>query len=1349
MRDRFIAKKFGLLDFWHYDEQEYELNDGKIIFRGTNGSGKSVTTQSFIPLLLDGNKSPNRIDPFGTKSRRLENYLLMDEGQDEKISYLYLEFFKEDTNTYLTLGMGMRARKGRELDSWYFILKDGSRVGKDFKLYKESDGKYLLTSKELKNQLKDGNFFTTSQGEYMRKVNEHLYGYSNIDDYKDLLNLLIELRSPKLSKEFRPTRMYEILNKALGTLGEDDLLEVSEAMDNMEELQVRIKNSEEALAGSKKIEKVYDEYNKAVIYNKAKNYIDKNIELTHVRKNRENISDEIESEIKKLEEINSELVKIERENTEATSVVESLKENDCFSISEKITLLKKDVKNLIEKINLKENRKINDIAREGNLKKKIAQSEYEIITLEEELGELIEEEKASAEEIYFSDTIDFDKEIKDKKLNIKSFRYSFEGYAKLVDEIYDIISKYDYLEKDIEKYKETYYRVENDVTLAKKKVKDALEYLTNIKTEYSESINLYFDNAKEVKISDNEKITIHKKINSIEKIEDCYKLADYIKTSIKSKEDFDLVIREHNFKITDIKNSINDKNNEIANLKIENNLEDSKLLEFKKILDINNIEYTELFKCIEFGDNLELKQKQRLESALKEIGYLKALVIPRKFEAMVKEIKDASNYKYIIANDKEVLNNLSASFKVENNDFTKKYKEEIIQILKSISVSNSDIVVNFDDEYKLLDLSGDFSNDYELKYIGYQSRVYYLEGKKRKLLEEIEVLNLEIEKIEKEINIINDRKEVFEQELKAIPSIEDVEKTIELIRESENEFRVAQDRHIEVKNTMSIKVQEFDVIKLELFEKKDYVRIPNKLNIYDGVRKEIHNYRNNLNKIDESYNKLINTEEVLKVSKSELEHLSYNIEEQMGEIAEFNLSKEEKEIQINTFEKRLEELDMKSIVEKLESALNITKSYADRKSKIVGSIGALSANIKNKNNLVLEIDKKIAILEDEETFVKDIFKQERGLGYIENLLEEDVYTSARLILKNENSSLLGRTEEFYKKLLNIMTNNKGALVDYNLMEKTIFTDENSEYESEFKNIMSRSKKRGDIFLTLDGRRKNIKEFNKLLQMANEELGVLINEEEKKVLENTLIKTLSTKISGKIYNAQNWVKKINKLMNGLNTSNGLKLKLQWIPKKSEGDGELNVKELYRQLQEADFMSDKDRSMVANHFKIMLKKEKRIAHDKGEDSSYKSIIRNVLDYRKWFEFKLEHSMDRSENYKELTDNAFFRLSGGEKAMSMYIPLFAAVNSRYARAEKRDCPRIIALDEAFAGVDDDNIREMFSLLESLDLDYVLNSQVLWGTYDSVKNLAIYEIIRYDEEVIVPIRYEWNGKVKTTIGS
>ncbi len=67
MNSRWQANKIGLINFWYYDEQEFPFVKGRILLRGSNGSGKSVTMQSVVPLFLDGNMSPERLDPFGSR----------------------------------------------------------------------------------------------------------------------------------------------------------------------------------------------------------------------------------------------------------------------------------------------------------------------------------------------------------------------------------------------------------------------------------------------------------------------------------------------------------------------------------------------------------------------------------------------------------------------------------------------------------------------------------------------------------------------------------------------------------------------------------------------------------------------------------------------------------------------------------------------------------------------------------------------------------------------------------------------------------------------------------------------------------------------------------------------------------------------------------------------------------------------------------------------------------------------------------------------------------------------------------------------------------------------------------
>ena len=213
MNSRWQANKIGLINFWYYDEQEFPFVKGRMLLRGSNGSGKSVTMQSVVPLLLDGNMSPERLDPFGSRDRKMSSYLLEeDDGREERTGYLYLELKRQNSDTYLTIGMGIRARRGKNLDKWYFSLTDGRRIGKDFFLYKDSGEKVTLSKKELENRIGDGGRVIDRQVDYMEYVNRQIFGFETTEEYKEMIDLLIQLRTPKLSKDFKPSVINDILS---------------------------------------------------------------------------------------------------------------------------------------------------------------------------------------------------------------------------------------------------------------------------------------------------------------------------------------------------------------------------------------------------------------------------------------------------------------------------------------------------------------------------------------------------------------------------------------------------------------------------------------------------------------------------------------------------------------------------------------------------------------------------------------------------------------------------------------------------------------------------------------------------------------------------------------------------------------------------------------------------------------------------------------------------------------------------------------------------------------------------------------------------------------------------------
>ena len=111
-----------------------------------------------------------------------------------------------------------------------------------------------------------------------------------------------------------------------------------------------------------------------------------------------------------------------------------------------------------------------------------------------------------------------------------------------------------------------------------------------------------------------------------------------------------------------------------------------------------------------------------------------------------------------------------------------------------------------------------------------------------------------------------------------------------------------------------------------------------------------------------------------------------------------------------------------------------------------------------------------------------------------------------------------------------------------------------------------------------------------------------------------------------------------------------------------------------------LTPEDSQKVSAHFRNKVKRAREEAHVQGVSVNYADLIRSVLDYRSWYEFRLFYQRGE-DGKKELSDRAFNKFSGGEKAMAMYVPLFASVSAQYQKGGA-SCPQILALDEAFAG-------------------------------------------------------------------
>ena len=237
-RQRWQPLRLGLVEIYHYDSEEFWFRDGHLLLRGNNGTGKSKVLSLTLPFLLDAQLKSSRIEPDGDTVKRMSWNLLMN-IHDRRNGYTWIEFGRvaeNGTPHYLALGVGLSAVAGRpQVDSWFFVLEDtdgAPRINQD--LWLTSAQRVVLTKERLRDALLGrGQVFDTAAS-YRRAVDERLF-HLGIKRYEALMDTLIQLRQPQLSRKPDETALSDALTEALPPLAPELLSDVAEALGQIEE----------------------------------------------------------------------------------------------------------------------------------------------------------------------------------------------------------------------------------------------------------------------------------------------------------------------------------------------------------------------------------------------------------------------------------------------------------------------------------------------------------------------------------------------------------------------------------------------------------------------------------------------------------------------------------------------------------------------------------------------------------------------------------------------------------------------------------------------------------------------------------------------------------------------------------------------------------------------------------------------------------------------------------------------------------------------------------------------------------------------------------------------------------
>lgn len=1335
---RWKIEKYGFFNFWLFDKEEIKTCEGNLLLNGENGSGKSVTLQSFIPLIFDGDLSARNLSTEGDSSRKIDYYL-----PKEGISYLYSELSRIDTNgnkKYINLIIGIRSKNQSLVSKWFLITKE-KRVGIDFDLYKShGDSLIPLDKPNLKRTLKnkiDGYYeFYDKPQEYKVAVNKNLFSFGEIDEFDDTLNLIRGLRKPdlKINGSLDPKKIYEILNNSLKVIPDNELRGMTDTLENIESISTEIKSVKIKLGVLKKIRDNYETYKKIVLVKRLRTYFKahenyfemdnefkKNMEkkitkeemLTKTIEREERLKNEIELKSKELKEL---------EGSEDNTLINMLETsiNELNQLNNKITSLDKDIKN--EELKLKKaHEKLHSTKNEfDNSKLKCQNKITELEKLKERIG--LEWE------------LDFYELLENKRITqIDILKQKYCEHKKNINKLMDLIAELDKIKIDI-------INTEDKIEIEKKRLltysqeKNKIEILNS--TKVSEFSNIFSEKYCEMEFEYRDIQNFQEITNEIDEdysnkddvIELFRKLEGYKKEEL-SKE---LMTYERNIERLQEEIEISYKEKSKLELSKDSEIE---LLSHKKRERENLKDIYPFYKCIRFKEGIGEDLRGKVEKALWEMGLLDALV------------GSSDIFDKFIKNSTKVSANLTAFLEVEDNC---EEKETIIKILESISTKiEGDIFISSDGRYKNKLIVGRVDK-WKGIYIGIEARKKLRFSKIEKIKKEIEILEERKDLVEisrddnyQRIAILqSETQNIIDKFLEIFKPIYENHQRISTLIESRKEDLLDIEKELSHKNKIKTEIyKNIEVVEKKLnisIKKENYTTIRFSMERFEQT---LEIFKSNLETNISYYNRLEDVENTMDNIKIICERFRL---ERRGSINQRNEVIERKKI----LEIQVESKDLANLQKRISSLRkSIGVEIPDKKHKNAITLGKLQNEIK-----VLEKKLEVNInLLDKRKTEKIV---EEKLLKLEVKLDHDI-TEGEILDFEEKKSLYNRYKEHENKNeFHYINRVNTSLAENNSILKEYRIEQNEYKYEEIEELMKEEIKNQNMrYIIVGNYQGNKVHLGELYNNLDEIVKIhseILSDEEGRFFSEMVFNYLYNEVAVQIKESREWVKQIDRIMANAKTNSGKSYTLEWNPKDLQfGFNGKKLKEHIENIYNPTNKGKESQEALKIFFKKKMNELKKRAEDNREYTSSYEIIKEILDYRKWYDFKMKVSANNESKPLELTKRKLNSYSGGEKAMAMYIPLFSALYAKFKKASSK-APIILGMDEAFSVVDDENISKLFEILESLNINYLLASQKLSGTYHSVPNLAIVHIenvatrrnLAPEDSFVTLIKYIWNGK-------
>jgi uncharacterized protein (TIGR02680 family) len=349
-RSRWQPHRAGILNVWRYYDETFTFHQGRLLLRGQNGSGKSKALELLLPFLFDASLRPNRLSTFGGSERTM-HWNMLGEGASGKtrVGYVWMEFRRVgDDGVERWFGCGARLQASVHTSSAHAdYFTTGSRIAHPDGVRLVNEAGQPLTRAALAEALRDRGEVHPSPTDYRTAVRRELFAGMGEQRYESLLSALLQLRQPKLSERLDPSLLSTLLSRALPPLGEGEISELAEGFERLDRQREHLDRLDGEVTAADTVASRQSAYARRVLRAGAAALIGATTEMDDLTRAARLSAEELEKALAEREEVRARRDEQETRAHALEETVEGLRDSDAYQQGAELDRLRRRTGDLV------------------------------------------------------------------------------------------------------------------------------------------------------------------------------------------------------------------------------------------------------------------------------------------------------------------------------------------------------------------------------------------------------------------------------------------------------------------------------------------------------------------------------------------------------------------------------------------------------------------------------------------------------------------------------------------------------------------------------------------------------------------------------------------------------------------------------------------------------------------------------------------------------------------------------------------------------------------------------------------------------------------------------------------